>query len=360
MYGPEPDRHVYLAPYIGNGTADDPYRPRGVDGMGSWSSIDLRPDPTDPASGYAILHTSQRLPVRDENHAVYLGDDPDLPLPTIVRQHVEVRTRVGRGDLPDRMRGDRCIVADLLTLMADDNDPTRPNVLRPERDKVLRIHFGGQVWWEKALPAGGASYTDDFNRADQLLEVSADWEPSTAAGLQIVNQEVTQASGGPFYCLYRFLSALDDSDHAAQVTVRTMNFTNRFALVGARLHATDNTGYWFRHRNRDDFETFAIMRYSAGTETALSSVAEDPSAFPRLLLIEVEGSSIRGICNDVERTAVTDTVITSGLRAGIGTGNDSNTFLDDFAALDLAGPVGPFLRTTGGYLRTGSGILRPA
>ena len=35
----------YLAPYIGAGTRDDPFRPRGSDQPG-WSAIDLRPDPS--------------------------------------------------------------------------------------------------------------------------------------------------------------------------------------------------------------------------------------------------------------------------------------------------------------------------
>lgn len=35
---------IYLAPWTGSGTRQDPFQPLGVDGQPSWSCFDLRPD----------------------------------------------------------------------------------------------------------------------------------------------------------------------------------------------------------------------------------------------------------------------------------------------------------------------------
>lgn len=355
MYAPEPDRHVYLAPYIGAGTDADPFRPRGTDDTPGWSAIDLRPDAATSDSGHAIVVTPSRLPVRDEAHAVYLGDDPDLPLPTIVRQRVEDRSHVGRGDLPDRMRGNQCIVADLLTLMADDVDPIRPNVLRPERDKVLRIHLGGEVWWEKSVPAGGSTFSDDFNRADQLLSASPDWD-SPERELEIVSQAVEV----PFNSTHYSRATTDfTTDHFAQALATGAGGGNTGVLARCNVPSPDTheeaTFYMFRYSNG----AVQLFKLLSGSFTLIQSVSGSGSTVVER--IECEGSTIRGIRDGSTIFTETDTSITAGTRVGLRS-TSSTTSWDDFEAgnLGAVGPVGPFLRTSGGFLRTASGILRPA
>lgn len=45
---------IYVAPWIGTGTKEDPFRPFGVDGQSSFSCLDLRPDASKQA-GYCIV-----------------------------------------------------------------------------------------------------------------------------------------------------------------------------------------------------------------------------------------------------------------------------------------------------------------
>ncbi|MDP3891934.1 hypothetical protein, partial [Nocardioides sp.] len=68
---------LYLAPYVGAGTDNDPFRPRGSEQPG-WSAIDLRADSTILA-GRALM----AVPVRDDTIGIYLGNAPDATSPTI-------------------------------------------------------------------------------------------------------------------------------------------------------------------------------------------------------------------------------------------------------------------------------------
>ena len=58
----------YLTPYVGTGTNEDPFTPKGA--SGAWSAIDLRPD-CSVATGYALLCLPDRSDAADRT---YLGN----------------------------------------------------------------------------------------------------------------------------------------------------------------------------------------------------------------------------------------------------------------------------------------------
>src|SRR3989337_877625 len=123
--------HHYLAPYVGTGTEDDPFRPKGVDGLKTWTAIDLRADCTQ-AAGFALLAVETPNP----SIGPYLGDDPDAErpgLPGLIRASL--------GVLPEATRL-RDILAELLIVHGRD-DGTRHRPMRPSKDGQYTIWLGG-------------------------------------------------------------------------------------------------------------------------------------------------------------------------------------------------------------------------
>lgn len=82
---------IYLAPWIGSGSKEDPFRPLGVDGQSTFSCLDLRPDPSKQA-GYCIVSVPN--PIVDSN-AIDLGTTADhlsSPVRNRIQQLLESKT----------------------------------------------------------------------------------------------------------------------------------------------------------------------------------------------------------------------------------------------------------------------------
>lgn len=125
--------NLYLLPYVGDGTAENEYRPAGIDGL-TFSSIDLRPP--GQGGGYAFVSTPSPLPSVPSD-GLALGTNPDATLSAGVRRNIERRLGVTLGSAS--VRG---IIFENLTTHARE-DGTRVRPLRRSRDGKYRIHLGG-------------------------------------------------------------------------------------------------------------------------------------------------------------------------------------------------------------------------
>src|SRR3990167_10353107 len=130
--------HYYLSPYVGTGTDDDPFRPKGIEGRVKCYPIDLRgvrPDGTQVEKGFAFMGVD----TPDPSIGPYLGDDPDSERPGL-----RAVMRGNLGVMPEATRL-RDILAELLIVHGKE-DGSRWKPLRRSRDGLFAIWLNGQRW----------------------------------------------------------------------------------------------------------------------------------------------------------------------------------------------------------------------
>jgi len=287
----------YIAPYVGAGTWDEPFVPRGSTQPG-WRAIDLRPDSSRSGGGglnACILY----LPT----------PDPDPRLREIASHKEEtvgattrklLRTRLGVIELPDETDFGLTI-ARLLT---------RPPVngwkrLMPTGGRY-EVHLDGLL---AAIPiAMGAS--DNFNRANEN-PLAAPWTLLNGADLQLISngvQAVTNSTDKWWY----YLGATSSADQYSQVKIITENSGDMGPYV--RLGTNPGVINAYLSRGTNSGETLS-KRIGVTTTTLVAHnvdiVANDVGR------VEAEGSTIRYLINGSLTAQATDTEITD---AGVGVG----------------------------------------
>lgn len=345
-----------LAPYIGTGQDDDPFRPQGTDGVEGWSAIDLRPDPTKP-DGRALV-AAEVVPAGE-----VLGDDPNEPLPGPVRAALANRLGVtmrGQSVFLDRASAEVkprpwSIAALAVELLRDHATPpgdrTRWNALRAGHDGMMRVFLGGELW--KAPVVEGLVIADPFDRPDTTNVDSGgpvDWsEVFNAADWEIQGNRIVKVTGSGLGCL-RAEPELASSDHYAQLDVvaKGVSASARAVAPAARMHATNETYYLGQALYDDDTganQLFRLNRVVTGGQSVLGTAPFAAQDVPHTQKLIVSGSSLELFIDGVSKVAVTDTVITGHKRTGI-VGNTNNfMFADNFQAGDLATPIPVFMET---------------
>lgn len=152
---------LFLSPYIGTGTKDDPFRPRGLDEPGA-SAIDIRLDPT-RSDGNGIGVALLWLPVGtpDPVGVFKLADDYGDTLSQPMRN--QLNSRLGLS-----FAADATIQDAVETILLRPTDGLW-HQLRPSRGRLeawLGSGTGKRRWIDQPVVAGG-TITDDFNRANE-------------------------------------------------------------------------------------------------------------------------------------------------------------------------------------------------
>lgn len=132
----------YLSRFDGDGTSDNPFVPRIVQqNVGQWQAIDFRGDATQKTKGFCVVAVETR-PATDPQGTLYLGDEFDLQLSNPVKQALERNLGVTFTE----ENTVRQVISAMLTKLADDNNPDRPNTLRADKGGHKIIHFANQSW----------------------------------------------------------------------------------------------------------------------------------------------------------------------------------------------------------------------
>lgn len=176
--------------------------------------------------------------------------------------------------------------------------------------------------------------SDDFNRADQTLTDSADWEVfsySIGGSPVISGNQLSTASYGNFQGRgAAHTTDLSGEDQTIELTYSTN--------VGLYLFSRANSGFTTFYQATDVFDTIEI---GASTVT-LSTGSSSGISFPRTSRMEVDGSDIDYYINDLIRLSVTDTSVTSGSRVGFTVIREfAAGTADNFYAADLSGGPAP-------------------
>jgi hypothetical protein len=336
---------VVLAPLVGTGAGDDPFR---VDG--ARQIIDLRPDArVVDGWAFAMLEIGAAAPAG----SLVLTDADDGSAAGPVRLSGNIRNqlsnRLGLTVPNTALSG---IVAEIL-LSGDDRplgSRTRWAPLRPSRRrKRMEIWLGGLLWQQPVI-AGGATLTETWAGVSDGTDINGDhpWTKVTegsGAGAWNINSERLSVGGSENYNSARAEADLDGTDHSVTASLLFDHASGPAMNQGgvcARFASAANTFYTCQASPRNGLAPW-LQRVVAGSITTLASTANTvPNPATYTVSIEVDGSSITGSVSGFSDLNTTDTDLTTGTRWGAfcrGRSVGNQHRWDNFTAEDLSGGV---------------------
>ena len=199
---------------------------------------------------------------------------------------------------------------------------------------------------EVALPPE-TSFSDDFDRANESLDASANWT-EVLNDLDIESNEVVNPVDDNNVLHARCEVPVSSVDHFAQCDCKATGTSVGFVEVCARYAAAADTCYTGGHRS-NAATTYVIRKNITGVETTLATASgADPGNIFQLAKLDVRGSSLELFIEGSSKVTDTDTAITEGLRGGL-RGNPTaarrghwNDFIidDGISAVAAAAPAG--------------------
>lgn len=312
----------YLSTFVGDGRTD-PFQPP-VDG--AFAIIDLRGDPT-IQDGRCLLWTPDEQPTRAGRNKI--GDlDPDDTMPRSVSRLIESHLGLTL-DSTDRLRA---IIAELLILHGTiPSDKTRWNPLQADRRGVNRIYLGGEIYRAPAIK--DVVVTDDFNRADELLGASANWDYGDhQVGAVVSNQLSLQGTFGRDTAYW----SADTFQADCYVQADYITASTHDGGLALRISTGDvDPDHGDLYAARDNNSGTDIVKFVGGSFTRIGSDGGDPSQ--GAWYFEADGSTLTLDIDTVQTIQVTDTSITAGGYSGFITDGYSGVW-DNFEAGDLGIP----------------------
>ena len=328
----------YLAPYIGAGTRDDPFRPRGSDQPG-WSAIDLRPDASRLDGGglsACLLYLPQ--PSLDSRLDLVALDPADT-IGSVLRSTLVSRLKLI--DTPLSSRWD-----DLAMELLLGPPPGGWNALRASMNGSYEIYLGGTL---KRIPGISGGLQENWGCPNSSsINCQLTWTES--ADVFSILSNAVRVTGTTAYAWARADADLASTDHYAQVTIvnqTSVDFNEGGPII--RKDSTSTATFYtamFGHSTSFGIDRHELEKFVSGTNTLLGSVdTTNTFSAGEVLKVQANGSTISAFKNGgaLTMSPQTDTSITTGTRAGIIANVDTTTgsgmFIDydDFAAQDLAG-----------------------
>lgn len=161
--------------------------------------------------------------------------------------------------------------------------------------------------------------TDDFNRANEQLDASANWDIDGWANLD-VSSNVVVADAGSQYSYGLWVGDTLDNDQWAEADISALDGTGGEAGVLVRGTVTGGTNSTTAYALMlSDGGQVWLYEYTGGSRASLASTASGyfDDTVAHTARIEVVGTTITGYVDGVEAVTQTDATITSGA-AGIG------------------------------------------
>lgn len=313
----------YLSPYIGSGIEPDRFRPRIVDGLSDWSSIDLSPK---RGKGVALVYSN--TPVASPFGVVDLGDSLDSPMPRLVSRVLENRLGITLSQR-DRLRS---IIAELLIVHGRAD---RWQKIRPNRMKRLEIWLGELVY--EGPDILGASYSESFNQADSTtLGPDLTWTEIANNWGTVSNRATPQSNNGGTAA--RAEHDLGSDNHYVEGPVRYGASVSGVVGLAARFDSAAQTYY---RAALDSAGRLDITRTVNGSNTDIASQSRTLSAdIDYTIRVECNGSTIRARVDSDVWLSATDTQITGNTRFGMAGYRTTRDLLhDNISAADLVVPI---------------------
>jgi hypothetical protein len=336
---------LYLSPYVGLGTQDTPFFPRGLDEPGA-SAIDLRHDcTTRDGSGmrYALLWLPDDIPA--PIGAKKLASDHGEPASKVAKQHCDgLRCHID-------FSKDKTIEDVVSTLLLR---PAKGHWggLRPYKGVVeawLGSSIGLRRWVHLPQLAGMTTATDNFNRAD-VNPIAGNWTDAGAgsSAYKIVsNQLVTNNVGGEQYIYWN--ADTFSSDQFSQVQLITVN-----GSIGVTVRGSGSSKDYYAIQ---DFNGLDIFKFVSTTYTHLGGDAGYTWPANDYIRLVAQGTTITAYADasappTTQKGQVTDTTFSGG-HPGIYNFNSTGAIYDNWSGGDL-GPNELDVTGSGGVTLGGS------
>ncbi len=301
----------YLSPFVGNGTFVNGFQPTADE----FNIIDLRGDSTS-GDGWCLLRTPEKSP---HPLLVDLGDDLDEPMPKRVARKIEDSLRLTL-DSAGRLRG--IIVELMLRHATGSHDHSRWNRVSADSRGRHRIVLGELVYDAPQI----LNVTDDFNRANEELEVSGNWDVSDTTDFTVVSNQLDVSPGGTSRTAHWSADTFGPN-----MFVQADYVTAGAQDVGVILRF-DGTNHDNLYMARDNGANYDIAKYVAAVFTRLGTGGDGTTG---LFRFEADGSTLTLHVDSVQEVQVTDTALTGAGFAGfIGDSGDGGVW-DDFKAGEL-------------------------
>lgn len=190
---------------------------------------------------------------------------------------------------------------------------------------------------EAPLPHS-TTVTDNFNRADEELGASADWDEDSG-DFEIVSNAVDLiATGGDGRNSAEHQTALASDDHYSQADIESLQGTSGIR-VEVKFRYADHNNFYSAGTTDRGSDTVDLFRRVTGTITEINAPGpiHDPWVDGDTLYGEVDGSSLDLRVNGTSEHTGTDTALTGQTHVGIGAQNqDPAMGWDNFEGADLA------------------------
>lgn len=314
----------YFAPYVGNGSDQNPFRPRSSDGQ-RFSAIDLRDDFGTGTGNFNACLLWLPVAVVDPQLRKLAETADEVLSQAMIDQ---INTFCGTTLVPDTFAN---IVGDLLM----NPPPLKWKKLQPTRGRNV-VWLNGKIFDSPAAIGGGAEGFDNFKRPNSTQDLSASWIPYSAGASVLLGDIVGQAVRGSvvtgFQAETRFEGFVPGStDHFAMTRIKT-NLGGAGAdstIVAMCRGATTSAREFYAMAAVKDASTpsdgWSLYKRVAGAFTQLDQNLNDPFVSLDWVAIAVNGSSVQGrrirnVTRDI-LTTVTDTSLTTNLRCGLRVGN---------------------------------------
>lgn len=317
--------------FQGAGTDDNPYRPLGVDSIIGWSIIDFRPDST-VVDGFCIAAypDDAKLPKTALQIAGYKTDTLSFTIKNLFQNKINLNV--------DSTNFDELLLELLTTHATPPGDKTRWNPLMYTKEKHFEIWLGAKIV-DIPFIAGGATYTESFNKAD-----GGGWGPdltwaAKAGGIKTVTSTGTNGTTNSYCLACTTASACSTNDTYTQAVIVNTTATSS-AMWGVVCRYTDTSGIGDGYEGRQgDATTQAntnLNKLVSGTRTQLSTSTHTLVAADAIK-VSANGSTITLSFNGVSNIGLTDTSVTTGVHAmaGIRQSGTTSTGLDSLEYGDL-------------------------
>ncbi len=186
-------------------------------------------------------------------------------------------------------------------------------------------------------------FTDIFNRPNEDLQVSPNWNAIDGNDIGIVSEEVKLNTVISITNAVEWAFDLDGDDNSAQVDVLALNPSIALWSVMCRMPGGAVTGYGFRRVDVAG-EEHQLEEITAGVTTVIAGPTSEVFSFPEEIYVEADGTTIKGTIDGVEKHSVTDVVLAIGKRCGFRAfknNGGADVRLDNYVAMDLGLPPDP-------------------
>jgi hypothetical protein len=286
--------HLYQSTYIGTGTRRDPFRPRGAEG--TWSAIDLRPDAS-RADGSCLLLLEE--PSSDTS-LILLGHDKDeRPARATLARDSALASEIAPATLGEFIG---------WTVMRA--VPVRSSLADPDTGlhRQMSVVLGGEAWWTQPVITGGATYSDDFNRAN-AFPLDGQWglhvvSPRSA---DLVSNQCNAGAAVNDDRLYYSTGVTPGNDQFAEIDIPALVGDTDVGPV-CRL----DTGIYSWYGLSMWTPGPVLFKWVTGAFSNITSLSGTVTAGTRYRL-EVTGSNLTAKANGSTIGGVTDTSLPSGL-----------------------------------------------